>query len=294
MSNLHPEAIAIGKSKEKGISLKYKPITDDDVQEICKCKSLVNVGLEGTNITDKALEYLATLPKLGLLWLGETKITGEGFIHFENHPKLDCIGIEKTKVNDNNLKIIAKIPKLTTLRIDGTKITFNGLLAVADNQKLKPVSHTKFSAEQMEIFKQTQRNFAKKKTSVTLSKTEIESAKNHLLAFFKAMAEWEQFANLNFDKGHEDEITAKIKELYQKYATKKHHNNDRYHWTATKGGSYGEHQIVDIEIISKNRIYIHTNANIFQDRFLMIKQKDNSWQIDGCQRKRGNWEKQSL
>lgn len=291
MNNLHPEAIEIGKSKEKGISLKYKPITDADVQEICKCKSLVNVGLENTNITDKALEYLATLPKLKLLWLGGTNITGEGFVHFENHPKLDCIGAENTQIDDNTLKIIAKIPKLTTLHIDGTKITFEGLLAVADNKKIEPISKTKFTAEQMEIFKQTQRNLAKKKTSVTLSEADIQSAKNHLLAFFKAMAKWEKFA---FNNRNDAQKAAKIKALYQQYATQRHHDQNRYHYSGMGGGTYGRHKIVDVEIISKNRIYIHAYDGNAQDRFLMIKQKDGSWQIDDCQRKYGNWQTQGL
>ena len=290
MNNLHPEAITIGKSKEKGISLTNKPITDDDVQEICKCKSLVNVGLEGTNITDKALEYLATLPKLKLLWLGDTNITGEGFIHFEHHPQLDCIGVEKTKVSDETLKIIANIPKLSTLHIDGTKISFDGLLAVADNKKIDPIAKTKFTAEQMQIFRQTQRNLAKKKTLVTLSEAEIQSAKTHLLAFFNAMAEWEKGA-FSGDTEHDRK---KIKELYQKYATQRHHDQDRYHSSGMDGGTYGQHKIVDIEVVSKNRIYIHADDSNAQDRFLMIKQKDGSWRVDDCQRKYGNWQTQGL
>lgn len=296
---LHTQAIEIGKSKEKGVSFANMPITDADIQEICKNHRLVNVDLEGTNITDKALAYLATLPNLGYLWLANTKITGEGFVHFANHKKLQVIDANQTNLMDETLKIIAKLPKLHTLHIDNTLVTFDGMLLVADNKKLNLIAKTIFSAEQLEIFKQTQRNLAKKKTSASISEDDILVAKNHLLAFFNAMTEWEKFANLNSSKGSRDEMILKIKELYQKYATEKYHNEERPSWSGMDGGTYGKHQITDIEIISKNRFYIYTKENITKDyapqhRFLMIRQKDNSWRIDNRQRKYGNWEKQRL
>lgn len=294
MTALHPQAIEIGKSKDIGAVFKNMPITDDDVQEICKNHRLVNLTLEGTNITDKALKYLATLPNLTLLWLGDTKITGEGFVHFAEHKKLETIGANNTQLTDDTLKIIARLPKLNMIHIDGTNVTFDGILAVADNKKLQLISKTKFTAEQIKIFKQTQRNLAKNKTAAAISQTDINNAKTHLLEFFGAMAEWEKFAHLNFQKGLQAEITQTIKELYQKYATAKHHDEDRHSWNGMGGGTYGKHQIVDIEILSKNRFYIYTEENNSQYRFLMIRQKDNSWRIDMGQVKFGTWQKIQL
>lgn len=295
MNTLHPYAIEIGNSKEKGAVFKNMPITDNDVQEICKNTRLVNLNLEGTKITDKALEYLATVPNLMYLWLEDTKITGEGFIHFANHKKMETIGANNTKLNDNTLKIIANIPKINILHIDGTEITFEGMLAVADNKKLKLISKTQFTAKQMETFEQMQRNLAKKKTAVTISEEDINNAKSHLLEFFKAMAEWEKFAHTCKDRA---EKSQKVKALYQKFATEKWHDEDRYSYSGMGGGTYGKHQIVDYEVVSKNKLYIFTNekiSNVTSNyRFLMIRQKDNSWRIDSCQAKYGNWEKQSL
>lgn len=71
---LHKQVIEIGKSKEKGVSFINMPITDSDIQEICKNHHLVNIDLGSTNITEQALVYLATLPNLEYLWLSNTKI----------------------------------------------------------------------------------------------------------------------------------------------------------------------------------------------------------------------------
>ncbi len=286
------QAVAIGQSKQAGITLNNLAVTDDDVREICKNQRLVNVGLEGTKITDNALEYLATLPKLELLFVSDTAIDGSGFVHFSEHQKLSCLWVRNTFVNDKTLQIISAIPKLRTLLIDGTKITFEGLLSIANNTKIELFSESKFTAEQMALFKQTQRNLAKKKAGISLSKEDIENAKNHLLDFFRAMAEWEEFAFNHRDNNAENSF--KIKILYKKYATERHHDEDRYVCSGMPGGTYGEHQLVDEEVVSKNRLYIYTDADIFQYRFLMIKQKNGSWRVDDCQIKSGNWQTQGL
>lgn len=293
MTDLHPEAIEIGQSKEKGAVFNKMPITDDDVLEMCKNTRLVNISLESTKITDKALEYLATLPNLMYLWLDNTQITGEGFIHFTTHKKLQALGLNQTKVSDETLKIIAQIPRLDTVHLDGTKVTFEGLLAIADNKKIQPASKSKFSAEQLALFQQTQRNLAKKKTIVNISDEELDMAKSHLLAFFKAIGKWDYFAY--YQNPSHEECTEQIQKIYQQYATERHHQQGQYRSCSGRdGGTYGEHTIVDTEIISKNRFYIYTNADIFQYRFLMIRQKDNSWRVDDCQIKFENWQTQGL
>ena len=73
-------------------------LTDEMVEQIVQVKSLVNMGFINTAITDEALQYLATLPKLKLLFLeGNKQVTGEGFKYFADktidHISLDgCPG----------------------------------------------------------------------------------------------------------------------------------------------------------------------------------------------------------
>ena len=49
---------------QRGIIIKTLPLTDAMVEQIVQVKSLVNMGFINTDITDEALKYLATLPKL--------------------------------------------------------------------------------------------------------------------------------------------------------------------------------------------------------------------------------------
>lgn len=51
----------------KGHHYKDVALTDAMVEQIVQVKSLVNIGFINTDITDEALKYLATLPKLKLL-----------------------------------------------------------------------------------------------------------------------------------------------------------------------------------------------------------------------------------
>ena len=52
------------------------------------------MGFINTTITDEALQYLATLPKLKLLFLEENKqVTGEGFKYFADKP-IDHISLD--------------------------------------------------------------------------------------------------------------------------------------------------------------------------------------------------------
>ena len=56
----------------KGYHCKDVALTDEMVAQIVQVKSLVNMGFINTAITDEALQYLATLPRLKLLFLEGT------------------------------------------------------------------------------------------------------------------------------------------------------------------------------------------------------------------------------
>ena len=60
------------------------------------------------------------------------------------------------------------------------------------------------------------------------------------------------------------------------------------------GGTYGAHQIIDSELVTKNKIYLYTQDDRDdQFRFLIIR-KDGQWKIDDCQWHDGGWTKYGL
>ena len=281
----------------KGHHYKNVALTDEMVAQIVQVKSLVNMGFINTDITDEALQYLTTLPKLKLLFLEDNKqVTGEGFKYFADKP-IDHISLDGCPVTDETLKIVLQVPRLKSLSLKRTRVTFEGLMAVAHYNKVSFYLDKPFSEEQIEAFEQAQRTAGKKKPAVTPT-DDLPIVKQLLLDFFAAMTEWEAFAAKNDDTEESDLLVReKCKALFQKYCTDKRRTGYRpegISYSLDKGGTYGAHQIIDSELVTKNKIYLYTQDDWnSQFRFLIIR-KDGEWKIDDCQWHDGGWTKYGL
>lgn len=281
----------------KGYHYKDVALTDEMVAQIVQVKSLVNMGFINTAITDEALQYLATLPKLKLLFLEDNKqVTGEGFKYFADKP-IDHISLDGCPVTDEMLKIVLQVPRLKSLSLKRTRVTFEGLMAVAHYNKVSFYLDKPFTAEQIKAFEQAQRTAGKKKP-IAPPTDDLPIVKQLLLDFFAAMTQWEAFAAKN-DDTEEGELLVqeKCKALFQKYCTDKRRAGYRpegIHFSLNEGGTYRAHQIIDSETVTKNKIYLYTqNDRDDQFRFLIIR-KDGEWKIDDCQRHDGGWTKYGL
>ena len=258
----------------KGHHYKNVALTDEMVAQIVQVKSLVNMGFINTDITDEALQYLATLPKLKLVFLEDNKqVTGEGFKYFADKT-IDHISLDGCPVTDETLKIVLQVPRLKSLSLKRTRVTFEGLMAVAHYNKA-----------------------GKKKPAATPT-DDLPVVKQLLLDFFAAMTQWEAFAAKN-DDTEEGELLVeeKCKALFQKYCTNKRRAGYRpegIHFSLNEGGTYRAHQIIDSELVTKNKIYLYTQDDWnSQFRFLIIR-KDGEWKIDDCQWHDGGWTKYGL
>ena len=281
----------------KGHHYKNVALTNEMVAQIVQVKSLVNMGFINTDITDEALQYLATLPKLKLLFLEDNKqVTGEGFKYFADKP-IDHISLDGCPVTDETLKIVLQVPRLKSLSLKRTQVTFEGLIAVAHYNKVSFYLDKPFTAEQIKAFEQAQRTAGKKKPTAPPT-DDLSIVKQLLLDFFAAMTEWEAFAAKN-DDTEEGEflVREKCKVLFQKYCTDKRRAGYRpegISYSLDKGGTYGAHQIIDSELVTKNKIYLYTQDDRNdQFRFLIIR-KDGKWKIDDCQWHNGGWTKYGL
>jgi len=281
----------------KGHHYKDVALTDEMVEQIVQVKSLVNMGFINTAITDEAIKHLAALPKLKLLFLEDNKqVTGEGFKYFADKP-IDHISLDGCPVTDETLKIVLQVPRLKSLSLKRTRVTFEGLMAVAHHNKVSFYLDKPFTAEQIKAFEQAQRTAGKKKPAAP-SSDDLLVVKQLLLDFFAAMTEWEAFAAKN-DDTQEGELLVeeKCKALFQKYCTNKRRAGYRpegISYSLDRGGTYGDHQIIDTETVTKNKIYLYTqDRHNCQFRFLIIR-KDGQWKIDECQWNHGGWKKYGL
>ncbi|MDO4880091.1 MAG: NTF2 fold immunity protein [Capnocytophaga sp.] len=281
----------------KGHHYKDVALTDAMVEQIVQVKSLVNVGFINTDITDEALQYLATLPKLKLLFLEDNKqATGEGFKYFAEKP-IDHISLDGCPVTDETLPIVLQVPRLKSISLKRTRVTFEGLMAVAHYNKVSFYLDKPFTAEQIKAFEQAQRTAGKKKPAATPT-DDLPIVKQLLLDFFAAMTEWERFASKTYTIGRETHLVEeKCKELFQKYCTEKRragYRPEAISYNTMGGGTYGKHKIIDSEAVTKNKIYLYTEDNHnTQFRFLIIR-KEGEWKIDDCQWHDGGWTKYGL
>ena len=281
----------------KGRHYKDVALTDEMVAQIVQVKSLVNMGFINTDITDEAIKHLAALPKLKLLFLEDNKqVTGEGFKYFADKP-IDHISLDGCPVTDETLKIVLQVPRLKSLSLKRTRVTFEGLMAVAHYNKVNFYLDKSFTDEQIKTFEQAQRTAGKKKPAAP-SSDDLPVVKQLLLDFFTAMTEWEAFATKNGDTQEGDLLVReKCKALFKKYCTDKPrvgYRPEGISYSLDKGGTYGDHQIIDTETVTKNKIYLYTqDRHNCQFRFLIIR-KEGQWKIDDCQWHDGGWTKYGL
>lgn len=294
----------LNKVSERGCKGKHYnnlAVTDNMVEKICQVKSLVNIGFNNTDITDKSLQYLATLPKLSNLYLEDnSQLTGTGFTHFLSHQALRHLDISGSNINDESLKIIIQIPKLHSIRMVNTQITFGGLMAVVNCHRINFIVGDSFSDEQIAQFQQAQRE-SNKKSPKPVNSDDLAQAQIVLTNFFKAYSGWELFAtSVEDDEQVFQKISPKLKKIYKNYITDStpfscqgfaHTElvNGKY-----VGATFGDVTFVDSEFVSKNKMNIYAMINKIlkqQYRILMIKQGDD-WKIDKIQwHHDGKWRK---
>jgi Leucine-rich repeat (LRR) protein len=115
------------------LHIRLAQITDDGLIDLLRRqKSLRNVSLDGTPITDRSLSELGQLKELRHLGLMGTKITDKGLKKLVNLPELKSLFLANTAISDAGLKDIKEIIGLDTLILDGTKVTDVGIQHLAE------------------------------------------------------------------------------------------------------------------------------------------------------------------
>jgi NTF2 fold immunity protein len=284
------------------ITLGFKdcPIGDEHIRELRNLSRLVRLWLEGTQVTDAALEHLAALPKLQFLILDRTRVNGEGLRHFHGHNSLKTLWLDQSDVTDATIGLVIDIPKLSVLRIAKTAVSFEGLLAVAAHPTLKVNGGEQFSADQMQQFEATQRQLAREaRHSTVAGGDEAESAKRVLLAFFEAMNQWES----EMDDAGKTRIDSEAERhdrqaqdmtrcaaIFEKYCTPKPRAYGRPSALSySKPPGYTQETVVDTEKPSKQKIWIYTKDTFgFQRRYLVIRSR-GEWRVDHREIQMDGW-----
>ncbi len=135
------QIIALAKWTElEAIRLRCTKVTDDGIRAVTFLKSLTEIGVSNTAITDAGVARLKVLPHLEWLQLGSDDegpdITDVGLEHVGEMLHLKHLGIGGKTITDAGLEHLAKLTDLESLEIASTKVTDAALAHLAPLRKL--------------------------------------------------------------------------------------------------------------------------------------------------------------
>jgi hypothetical protein len=114
---------------EKTILQKLEPFKAK--HELNDKGEVVRVVLEGSHVTDAALDEVVKLPHLKRLSLARSSVTDAGLAKLQGVVWLEGLGITDTPVTDKGLKHLEKIPSLHHLWVcENDKLTKEGIAAL--------------------------------------------------------------------------------------------------------------------------------------------------------------------
>ncbi len=102
------------------------PVQDRDLYIVAGLRSMRDLYLDGTKITNAGLAQLANLKKLHMLDLANTQIGDAGLVHLKSLASLDSLFLDRTQVSDAGLVHLKGLKNLKMLDLTGTKCTREG------------------------------------------------------------------------------------------------------------------------------------------------------------------------
>ncbi len=111
---------------------------DDDVALLVALKTLENLDVSGSNISDAGLKQIGNLVALRELNLSACPhISSAGMQHLVQLKNLEGLDLGYTPVADDGLRHLSGLPNLGGLNLNGTKVTDGGLAHLAGLVKLQ-------------------------------------------------------------------------------------------------------------------------------------------------------------
>jgi hypothetical protein len=125
------------------VCLRDAPATDDDLRAIAKLPRLEVLLLPGTKVTGAGLVHLKDLTSLRLLDLWDTRVDDAGIKHLRQLTKLWSLGLGQTGVTDAGLAHLAGLTGLESVGLKETGVTDAGLRHLEGLTRLRAVAAQK-------------------------------------------------------------------------------------------------------------------------------------------------------
>jgi WD40 repeat protein/serine/threonine protein kinase/formylglycine-generating enzyme required for sulfatase activity len=124
----------------KDLVIGFSPITDDSLAPISQLTDLESLYLEGTPITDDGLKHLQQLTRLKVLLIASTKIGDQGVRALRSLQQLETLSLANTSITDAAIPALSVFPALEQVSLQRTKITNEGLVALNQLPALRRIS----------------------------------------------------------------------------------------------------------------------------------------------------------
>lgn len=96
---------------------------DEDLSELRRLKHVTTIDCEKSIVSDPTVRYLAKVPNLNKLYLGNCNVTGDGLKSLEGHTKIRYLSLINQSLNESAYDSLAKMTWLTHLGLDETSTT---------------------------------------------------------------------------------------------------------------------------------------------------------------------------
>jgi hypothetical protein len=109
------------------IRLSNTAVTDADLRLVGKLRSVAQLELSFTNVSDAGLYELRRCRRLKWLDLNETKVTSDGLRHLAAMPDLAGLMLSRTEVGDEGMACLSSHRQLAHLGLEETRVTSKGI-----------------------------------------------------------------------------------------------------------------------------------------------------------------------
>lgn len=109
------------------VVLRDVKVTDRAVEALLAAKDrIVLLALDGTRVTDNAMDVVSRCPELLALSISRTRVTDRGINALRGHKKLASLAIEHTAIGDQSIDVLKSLPAIRFCYISDSRITVAG------------------------------------------------------------------------------------------------------------------------------------------------------------------------
>ena len=126
--------------KLRMIDLRNTNVTDAGLTHLAQIKSLIDIQLEKSKVTDVGIQKLADLDLKSFNANYCTSISNRSLAVLASMPSLEQIQLDYTKINDEGMEVLSASSRLKRLRIRGVDVTGAGLIHIAQLKSLSRIN----------------------------------------------------------------------------------------------------------------------------------------------------------